>query len=74
MQNTCTLWRQSFYLPTQFERKLKETCRCFVGASIARRDPPKPQGRSILGGSGRPNRHLNPDRADSQGRELIWAG
>ncbi|MEG4288741.1 hypothetical protein Q5692_10115 [Microcoleus sp. C2C3] len=74
MQNTCTLWRQSFYLPTQVERKLKETCGFSVGASIARRDPRKPIGRSILGRSGRPDRHLNPDRADSQGRELIWAG
>ncbi|MEG5159951.1 hypothetical protein QUB37_05785 [Microcoleus sp. AT3-A2] len=49
MQNTCTLWRQSFYLPTQVERKLKETCRFSVGASIARLDPGKPQCRSILG-------------------------
>ncbi|CAA9377640.1 hypothetical protein AVDCRST_MAG84-4841 [uncultured Microcoleus sp.] len=49
MQNTCRLCGQSFYLPTQVERKLKETCRCSVGASIASRDPGKPPCRSILG-------------------------
>ncbi|WP_293182345.1 MULTISPECIES: hypothetical protein [unclassified Microcoleus] len=34
MQNTCWLWGQSFHLPTEVERILKENWRLFVGTSI----------------------------------------
>ncbi|WP_424405332.1 hypothetical protein [Microcoleus sp.] len=49
MQNTCRIWGQSFYLPTQFERKLKQNWRFPVSSSIASHDRTKPKSRSILG-------------------------
>ncbi|MEG3858297.1 hypothetical protein [Microcoleus sp. herbarium12] len=60
MQNTCRLWGQSFHLPTEVERKLKENWRLFVSGSIASPDPQKPQYRSILSRSRSPDRHLIP--------------
>ncbi|MEG4318467.1 MULTISPECIES: hypothetical protein [unclassified Microcoleus] len=55
MDNTCRLWGQSFHLPTEVERKLKENWRLSVGTSIAR----PPECRSTLIRSPPPDRHLN---------------
>ncbi|WP_194061860.1 hypothetical protein [Tychonema sp. LEGE 07203] len=43
MQNTCRFWGQSFYLPTQFERKLKQSWRFPGRDPIAARDSRKPR-------------------------------